>query len=257
MESGNCVIKAMLAFPYTWVAVGTVIGAEGAFVAWFEPPATMLVVSGALCLGLLVGWWFLGTRSDAFVEHLYRAPDRRRQRVMIDLDGLRTDLHKAGSSQGTEQLALLGMKLETVREVLKQRLSSGELTFARYIGVAEQVYLNAIDNLREVYVALTAVSTIDAQYIDTRLAKLRGDQKAGQAQDREVEALEERKKLLEEQLEKVTNLIVDNEAMMTALDNTATKLADAKINGGHATMDAETAMSELVRLAVIAKKYKS
>ena len=130
-------------------------------------------------------------------------------------------------------------------------------TVARYIGVAEQVYLNAIDNLREVYVALTAVSSIDAQYIDGRLRELHGNHGPDHAQQREAETLVERRKLLEEQLERVTNLMVDNEAMMTALDNTATKLADAKIGAGHATMDADTAMAELVRLAEGAKRLES
>ena len=256
MASGRKVSSAFLTFPYTWVAIAALGGAQYGFLSWFGIDLVTLGASTGLSVLLFLVWWFVGTHSTAFVEHLYKLPQRKAGKELVDIGSLKEDLERVGSSQGVEQLDLLHKKLNAVREVLKQRLNSGELTFARYIGTAEQVYLNGVDNLREIYVALTAVSSIDARYIDERLSDLRHPD-ADHHQVRESEVLEERKQLLEGQLNKVSELIVLNESMMTALDNTAAKLADAKINVGHATMDADTAMSELVRLAERAKGYES
>ena len=100
MDSGNRIVKAMLTFPYTWAAVGTLVGAEAAFIGWFEPGGLMLAVSGALGAGLLLAWWFVGSHSDAFVEHLYPRPDVRGHHRLINFDGLRSDLEKVESSRG-------------------------------------------------------------------------------------------------------------------------------------------------------------
>ena len=50
-------------------------------------------------------------------------------------------------------------------------------------------------------------------------------------------------------------LLVDNEAAMTTLTNTATALANVRVQSGHAQGDASTAMADLEALAARAGRY--
>ncbi len=142
-------------------------------------------------------------------------------------------------------------KRNNLVEVLNSRLDSGELTYARYLTTAQQVYLSALDNLREVAIALRTISTIDRDYVEGRLSELT-DSSADSAV-RERTSLEGRLALLTSQEKKVSNMLAQNEAAMTAMDTTATALADAPI--GRTPADAEAAMAELEDLAARAMKY--
>ena len=256
MHIGNPVVKT-ITYPLTWFALATVVAGEWAFLDWFRPPVLMTAVAVVLGAGLLALWPLFIKQSTHFHAHLYDLPNQVGPRDPEQLDALRADLKSVRSQQGMEQLQQLGEKLETVQSVLKSRLNAGELTFGRYIGTAEQVYLNGIDHLSEVQVSLTSVATIDQERIDRRLAKLNRDPRLGEAQAREMTSLKARKSLSERQLEKVSHLMADNEELLTALDNVATSLADAKIGKGQATMTADEALNELSRLADSANKYES
>lgn len=255
MHIGLRVVKTMT-YPFTWFALATVVAGEWVFMDWFRPPFLMSALALALGAGLLALWSLFINQSAHFHAHLYDLPDQAGPRDPAHLDRLRTNLQSVRSQQGMEQLQLLGEKLETVQSVLKSRLNAGELTFGRYIATAEQVYLNGIDHLRDVHVSLTSVATIDQERIDGRLVELNRDPLLGEAQAREMTSLKERKNLRKRQLEKVSHLLADNEELLTALDNVATSLADARIGKGHATMTANEALNELARLADSANKYE-
>ena len=213
-------IKTASSYPLTWLALISLGAMEAAFVRWFEPDASMLLVSAGLTTVLVLLWPIALLRSRSFVEALYRLPERVSQSGMVKLDALAADLQRVAPDKGLEQLRLLQQKLDVLTEVLKRRLSEGELTFGRYFGTAEQVYLSAIDNLNEIVVALTSVSSIDGEYIDQRIAEVRDNLGAGDGarddQRREVESLEQRRTLLEQQHRKVSELFAQNEAAMRA-----------------------------------------
>jgi hypothetical protein len=135
--------------------------------------------------------------------------------------------------------------------VLNRRLDAGELTYARYLTTAQQVYLSALDNLHEIAISLRSISTIDRDYIEARLAELHS-QSSDSAQS-ERASIEGRLELLTSQEEKVARLLAQNESGMTAMDRTATALADAPI--GRTPEDAEAAMAALEELAQRAMKY--
>ena len=249
--------KPIFSHPLTWLALLAVAGGEAWFLDRFRPPIQMTAASLAIGAALLILWASMLVRSDAFVALLYRLSEKVRRSRLVQLEALDSDLRGIGSEQGIQQLRLLGEKLDTFTEVLKRRLNAGELTFARYLGTAEQVYLAAIDNLQDISVALTSVRTIDKKYIESRLAELRAPGHAGDDRHRELASLEERKALLERQLGKVAKLFAKNESAMTALDNTASVLADTRMGREHASMETAQAMSELEALANRTHKYAS
>jgi hypothetical protein len=255
MASADRVTRLLLSSPLTWLAVAAVIGLEAAFFAWFQPSLIMLAAALALGVLALIAWPVIFVRSGGFLKQLYRWTEDLesiRKGKMATLSG---DFEELGFKQGTMQMKQLREKLSNLVEVLKRRLDAGEMTYGRYLSMAEQVYLSALDNLHEVAVALRSVSTIDRDHIRARLGELRNAGEPTPEQEQEFTALQHRDSLLEEQTRRATRLIAQNEAAMTVLDKTAAALAETRTGKGHADMDAEAAMAELEMLANRAGKY--
>jgi hypothetical protein len=172
----------------------------------------------------------------------------------VDANGLAAleqELEALDDERPVHQLRAMRDKRNNLIDVLNRRLDAGELTYARYLTTAQQVYLSALDNLHEIAISLRSISTIDRDYIETRLAELHS-QSSDSAQS-ERASIEGRLELLTSQEDKVARLLAQNESGMTAMDRTATALADAPI--GRTPEDAEAAMAALEELAQRAMKY--
>lgn len=247
--------RGIVAHPATWLSVLSVGALEWAFFDWFAPGPLMAGLGIGMGALLLLAWPVVLVRSAGFVERIAAASEVFGRADSSKVDELRQELETAGSQQGLEQLDLLEQKLSALTAVLKRRMNAGELTFARYLGSAEQVYLAALDNLHNVALALTSVRTIEPEYINNRLDALKGRAMDDESAQKESASLKQRQALLTVQLEKVDGLLAQNEVAMTALDNTATALADTATTKGHAAVDPETAMRELEALAARVSDY--
>lgn len=255
MSNLNRIFAAICRYPPTWLALGSLAGFEWLLLSWFDP--TLPWIAGFLGTGLLLLllWPILLLRSVDFVRRLYGAPDAALLQRATEIDELRRDLEELRCPQGAEQLTLLRQKLDGLVGVLKRRLHAGELTYGRYLGAGEQVYLAAIDNLKEVAVALTSANAIDPDYIGKRLEQLADGQGDDSSQSDEVVALEGRRALLEQHSRKVAALVSENETAITALAKTTAALAETKTGRGAASMDAGAAMAELEALAKRVGRY--
>ena len=169
------------------------------------------------------------------------------------MGALKRDLDRLEDERPAYQLQAIGEKRDNLVAMLDRRLEAGELTYARYLSTAQQVYLAVISNLREVVVAIGSISTIDPDYIDNRLEELRAE--GSVSAEPEIRSLEDRRALATTQQAKATYLLAQNESAMTLLDRTSTALADAPI--GVAPQDAKAAMQALEELADRADKYAS
>ena len=239
----------------TWLALAVVIGLEAAFFGWFRPSLPMMIAALALGGVAVVAWPLMFVRSESFARRFYEVPEAVQADQEVKLQALATDFDEFEFAQGSAQLRMLREKFENLSEIMKRRLNAGELTYARYLGMAEQVYLSALDNLNEVAVALRSVSTIDPDYIQSRLRELSSSEQGSGEQHGEFAALQERHSLYDDQQQRVMQLIAQNETAMTVLDKTATALAEVKTGKGQASMDAEAAIAELERLAKQAGAY--
>ena len=236
----------------------TVLAVLGALSAALFGPAELLIwgSSGALGLGL-VSWLInYGMRRDSFASrYLERAHARLEEQTQARLETLKVELEELGLNQGVEQLAKFRDKLQNFKGLLERKLDPSELTYGRYLGIAEQVYLAAVDNLHEATLGLRAVSTVDLDYIDKRLRELERITSPKEEVAGEIKSLRERRELHGEQSKKVADLMSRNESAMTELDRTSAAIASIKTTPGHASMDFETAMSELALMANRAAKY--
>lgn len=236
----------MLTYPPTWAAGALLAVLAAGFVVTFEPPTLMIGALIVVVVLAAVGWPLVmsmtGTLSGRqFAVHEAETDDR------MATASLATELSGIADSQPLEQLIALGQKRAALIKVLDRRLDRSELTYSRYVSTSEQVYRSALDNLREVAVAIDSLGSIDTGYIKRRIAELDragGDTESAQ---RERDSLAQRTQLRDDQMARIERLLAQNEAALTTLDRTTSALADVPV--GQRPEDADAAMAALADLA--------
>lgn len=188
--------------------------------------------------------------SMDYISEITEGLNREREEKIARL-GL--ELEKVNCLDGVKQLELLKGKYRNFEEILSTKLTPTEMTYSRYLGIAEQVYLAILDNLDKVYLSLKSVSAVDPEHLIVRLQKLERNHSDQAAEERKT--LSRRLGLRQEQLNCATNLILANEHALTELDHVTAKIASVQMNKGRADLDLDMAMEELRRLAERADQY--
>ena len=213
--------SAVVKYPPTWLAIAAVVAAEWAIIAWFEPPTVFVVILIVIGVIAVVVWPITMSATGTLARLQFEVPK------LSDVDGshleaLEQELEALDDVRPVHQLRALREKRNNLVEVLNRRLDSGELTYARYLNTAQQVYLSGLDNLHEVAIAMRTISTMDRAYIESRLADVHAND--SDSAKRETTSLEGRLALLNSQEDKVNDMLAQNESAMTAMDRTATAL---------------------------------
>ena len=217
-----------------------------------------LLTLGAALLGSLgaAAVWGAnyGLRRERFAQdYIAQAMAQLEQRRKVQAKEIQAALEEAGSAEGSRQFSRLADKFAAFRRMLGEKLTPGELTYARYLGTAEQVYLSALDNLGVMAGLLRSAGAIDEPYVRQRMAQLQ--RQADAHSQRELQALEQRLALRSMQLDRVADLLARNEEAMTQMDVATAEIAAMRTGTKQASLDMETAMNELARLARRAKDY--
>ena len=242
--------KAVAAYPATWVAIILVALGIWIILALLEPPFFMTVILLAIGAVAIIAWPIAMSATGTLARLQFEAPKLPAVGAE-EMAKLTDELKALDDTRPAYQLKALQEKRDNLVEVLNRRLEAGELTYARYLSTAQQVYLAALDNLSEVAVAERSISAIDNEYIDSRLEEL--VEQEGESALAERESLSDRRALREGQEERIADLLAQNESAMTLIDRTATALADAPI--GKEPQDADAAMAALREMAERASKY--
>jgi len=242
--------KAVVAYPATWLAIALVAFGIWIILALLEPPFFMTMILLAIGAVAIVAWPIAMSATGTLARLQFQVPELPEVGVE-EMAKLTEELEALDDTRPAYQLNALEEKRDNLVEVLNRRLEAGELTYARYLSTAQQVYLAALDNLSEVAVAMRSISAIDNEYIDSRLGDLQDQQ--GESAVAERESLNDRRSLREGQEKRISDLLAQNESAMTLIDRTATALADAPI--GKEPQDADAAMAALREMAERASKY--
>ena len=242
--------KAVVAYPATWLAIALVAFGIWIILALLEPPFFMTMILLAIGVVAIVAWPIAMSATGTLARLQFQVPELPEVGVE-EMAKLTEELEALDDTRPAYQLNALEEKRDNLVEVLNRRLEAGELTYARYLSTAQQVYLAALDNLSEVAVAMRSISAIDNEYIDSRLGDLQDQQ--GESAVAERESLNDRRSLREGQEKRISDLLAQNESAMTLIDRTATALADAPI--GKEPQDADAAMAALREMAERASKY--
>jgi hypothetical protein len=244
--------QAVLRFPPTWIAVATVLVAEWLFMTLFDPPLLLMMMALAFGAVAVIAW----PGAMLVTGTMTRLQFEVSRRDEVDPEELRTlqeELQELDDPRPIRQFEAVQVKRDNLAHVLARRLDAGELTYAKYMAAAQAVYRSSLDNLHEVAVGMRSISAIDEDYIAGRLSELGSSQTDSAVRERG--SLESRLELRHAQEDKIADLLAQNESGMTAIDRTASALADAPI--GRTPEDAEAAMAALEELAQRAGKYAS
>jgi hypothetical protein len=229
----------------------------GGVATWLLGPVFLVpaVVGGVLGAG---AWaWEYAFRRELHARNYLQGMHRTLQlRVEDTLRVLGDELRALEFEPGIAQIDRLRDKYQVYVELLRRKLDPGEMTFMRYLGMGEQVFLGGLDNLARISDALKGAGTNDADDIRRRIRALRGDGLESQAQDQEEAALTARLALMDQQREKISGWLAENEAAMTVLDRVMAGVAEMNTTQS-ATMKMPHAMQELEALAKRASSYSS
>lgn len=219
-----------------------------------------LLFSSLIIGGSLVGMgsWLIDStirKETHAAKHLGRLRRILAERVNESIHNLKQDLARVNSEEGLRQLTRLQAKYSTFQELLRRKLNKNELTYDRYLGMTEQVYLAGLDNLNSIAGIMKSISAMDRKHIEKRTRELNALTSPSGAEKKELAALQARHQLWVEQQRKIRTLLSQNEEAMTTMDRLMAALAEMDPGFSRATMDMETAMQELERLTIRTKDY--
>jgi hypothetical protein len=212
------------------------------------------VLGGGAALGLGSWIWEFGVKGNEHANDFvrrYRAElESRRQEA---LDSLMKDLGSIGDTQGIQQINAFKGKYDTFVDILDRKLIPGELTYNRYLSIAEQVFLGGLDNLDNVALALKSISAIDVDHLQLEM-KILSTLTDDNSQEK-LRTLQARLDLRTQQVNRIQSLMLENEKALTQLDHVSTKIATINTQQGRSQLDLEDAMKELRRLIQRAENY--
>lgn len=239
---------------------------SGAWILLLEPTTLAIVLTiGGLTLGL--GNWVINysfrrdTLANKYTKKLNKLLEKEKEKALVSL-GKNLERCKGivgaenFSVQGVTQLSQIQEKFETLDKVLSDKMVPGEMTYNRYAGTAEQVYLSVLDNLKNVVSMLKSIASIDLNSVEQRLSFFEDKMKLSSLDENEINTLQKRKNMYLSQLNKVDELLTKNEEAMTGLDQTSVELSNVKTEKGMADVDLEDSRQQLEELAERVHLYK-
>jgi tetratricopeptide (TPR) repeat protein len=253
------VISGSLQHPaVVYPAVAGVLGGLGAAVLTASPflIAGAGVGGGVALVSLGVNCLF---RRDFFASRYLESAHQSlvAYRAAL-LHNLESDLAEVKAREALAQLERFTEKLKAFEEVLDEKLGRKELTYARFLGIAEQVYLSAMDNLRQVALARKSAGTVDEGYIRGRIKSLSGGGgETSKARKQELMGLEQQLEVAARQQASVEELLAQNEQALAQLDQALAAITEMKTGSSQSNVSMETAMSDLQQVASRAGAYSS
>jgi len=233
-------------------AIGLLGGAFALLVDLNIISLAAMAVGGVLTCGSWL-WEYFARGNKHASDFIRRCREDVEQRRRAALGELHRDLSDAGDEQGLKQVQLFKDKYDNFVAILSRKLDSSELTYQRYLTIAEQVFLGGLDNLENAALSMKSVSAIDIEHIQGELDRLDGDD--SDAANKKTRELKARMSLRENQMLRAGALMLENEQALTQLDHVSAKIAEIKTQQGRAQLDLEDAMGELQRLIVRAENY--
>jgi len=255
--TGKAVLSHTLQHPLTLFsgAVG-LLGIVSSLVLGPGALAFTALIGG---LSLSAGSWIVNYcfRNEHFAAHyiagLQKSMEQYREQLVDNVGALLEKFRSADATAQYAELAIVQFKkieadYDNVKTLLDQKFHTGELTYGRFLGAAEQVYLGVLDNLQRVGTILQSISTLDpAEFKQCRPKRKKSE--IENCEEKRVEAIEARQKLYEEQIGRINTLLAQNESAITEIEKTAAAVATLDTDGQLAEITPEEAIKQLQELA--------
>lgn len=224
---------AKKAFLHPSVIYPAFAGLGGFLVTLFDPTLLSLffLLGGfATASGSCIINYFF--RADAFegqyLKEYHETLIREREAALAEL---RSDLDKCleirelknYAALANGQLKMVMKKIDTIHEILSKKLKTGELTYVRYAGTADQVCSSIIEQLGLIAGIMKSSPSIGAKSIKEGL------------------------------IGKIDFFLEQNESALTAVDSAIAMIAEMKLEKGAVLKDIESSRRELEALVIRTK----
>lgn len=209
--------------------------------------------------GIGLSSWIINffVRSDKFkISYVEQLNNLIKEHTEQKLKELRENLKKHKDNQAARQLEQFIKKIEILIDILKHKFDEDSLTFQRYYGIAQEVYLSGIDNLSDILMAHKTIESIDLNYINDRINAIGAKNQTGNAVKKELDALHRSLESHKEQEIKIQDLIAENEMALSQMDETTISISEiSKSKDRQAQIDMENSMKALSELKERSKYY--
>lgn len=236
--------------------IACIAGMYGA-VFGFGPVVLGIVVIGAAA-SIASGLFEVLVRGDhhanSYVNEFRIGLAQKRGKSLNDLT---EKLIAIQDNEGLRQVELFRDKYDNFVGILDQKLAPGELTYNRYLTIAEQVFLAGLDNLEASALAVDSISAIDIQHVEDEVSRLEALPVTTDSDLSKLDQLKKRRRLRVVQMEKSQTLLHENEHALTQLDLVTAKIANINTRQGRAQIALEDAMDELKHLIDRADDYSN
>ena len=189
-------------------------------------------------------------RDDRLYHRMIELQERMAREVEQRREQLRDRLDANRDHDALGQLDNLSRKLELLTGTLRDRFDPAEITFVRYLGTAEQVYLGALDNLRRVAEMKDALGSIDVRKLERQHRK-----SIDEGQPQQARHIKDRIDIGQTYEATIRQLIESNEEAITRLSQVHQALINLDTGTGFTRAPLESAMAELQRLAQRTSEY--
>ena len=238
-------------------AAAGVIGGLGVALVAASPLMIAGAVAGGGIAAVALGVNYLFRRDYFASRYLEAAHQNLVEYRQALLQNLEKDLAQVKAKEAMAQLDRFTEKLRIFEDVLDDKLDPKEITFQRFMGIAEQVYLSGLDNLRQVASVRKSAGGVDEAYIRNRIRQLKSAGPLTKAKDDELASLEKQLQLAAQHSNSVEKLLAQNEQALAQLDQALAAVADMKTGSTHSSVGMETAMADLQQIASRASAYST
>lgn len=246
----------LIGHPVTFWSVP--VGLTGMIAMLIDPSLIGLVLlTGGFGISMgsyIINYFFRGeVFEERYRQKFYERVIKEQKKSLEELEGdLRNFAKIKGAeehvAQAEEQLSLVQKKLAALYSILKGKFNKGELTYVRYADIIEQGCGAVLDNIKYIVALVKSISTIDESYINARFKELSKSKTQSEADKKEIVTLSNRKIIREEQLNKINEVLTQNEELFTKIDEASVEIADLRLEKGSAMADAEAVFLELEKL---------
>ncbi len=196
-------------------------------------------------------------KSDTFKKkYIDQLIKRQEELTKEKLLNLKQELINNKLDDAAQQLGQFEQKFQNLIEILKTKFDKTQLTYGRYYGIAQEVYLSGIDNITDILLAKKTMNSIDLEYVSSRLARLENKDKNNKVVKKEIDALLRSQFSYKMQDEKIGSLIAENETALTQLDEASIAISEIKKSKDkQGQIDMENSMKALAEMASRSKLY--
>lgn len=216
-----------------------------------------LVLLGIVGIGItswIIQYYFKAkTFKNKYTTYLHNLLQKYTDKKRTNL---KKDLLDMKCGQGAKQMDQFQHKFDTLVEILNTKFDEGQLTYSRYYGIAQEVFLSGIDNLTSILMALKTLKSIDINYISERLLALDKEKDKSLPIQKEYDALQRSLGSHKEQEDLVKELLAENESAMTQIDEATIALSKIERTlDKEAEIDMENSMKSLQEMIHRTKDY--